>query len=96
MSQVWKSKVEQAKSGDFYFKYLSQPAACLNVSILLALFLFPEKENMGSNFYYGAIIILFSVFLNGILKNKEQFKKALQKKWLTQNNVVLSYYICIV
>ena len=48
--------------------------------ILLALFLFPEKENMGSNFYYGAIIILFSVFLNGILKNKEQFKKALQKK----------------
>ncbi|MFT4683894.1 MAG: drug/metabolite transporter (DMT)-like permease [Urechidicola sp.] len=48
--------------------------------ILLALFLFPEKENMGSNFYYGAIIILFSVFLNGILKNKGQFKKALQKK----------------
>ena len=48
--------------------------------ILLALFLFPEKENMVSNFYYGAIIILFSVFLNGILKNKEQFKKALQKK----------------
>jgi hypothetical protein len=39
---------------------------------------------------------LFSVFLNGILKNKGKFKKALQKKWLTQNNVVLSYYICIV
>lgn len=48
--------------------------------MLLALFLFPEKENMGSNFYYGAIIILFSVFLNGILKNKGKFKKALQKK----------------
>ena len=43
--------------------------------IVLALILFPEKEKMGSNFYYGALIILFAVILNGILKNKELFQK---------------------
>ena len=37
--------------------------------IIFAIILFPEKETMESNFYYGAIIILSSVFLNAILKS---------------------------
>ncbi|MBS4042011.1 MAG: DMT family transporter [Flavobacteriales bacterium] len=36
--------------------------------ILLALILFGEKEQMNPNFYFGALIILFTVILNGIWK----------------------------
>ena len=43
--------------------------------IILALILFPETEIMSSNFYYGAILILLTVLLNGILKNIKAFKK---------------------
>jgi drug/metabolite transporter (DMT)-like permease len=70
----------------YVMKYISPYSVVLAYNlepvygILLAIFLFPEKENMGSNFYYGAIIIICSVFLNGIIKNKDQFKKAFQKK----------------
>lgn len=42
--------------------------------IILALILFPEKETMSANFYYGAILILSTVMLNALLKNK-RFKK---------------------
>ncbi|WP_066225285.1 DMT family transporter [Formosa haliotis] len=43
--------------------------------IILALILFPEKEKMSSNFYYGASIILGAVLLNGILKNWKALKR---------------------
>ncbi|MBJ7883043.1 DMT family transporter [Gelidibacter salicanalis] len=37
--------------------------------ITLALILFPETETMGVHFYYGALLVLLSVLLDGILKN---------------------------
>ncbi|CDF78607.1 conserved hypothetical membrane protein, EamA-like transporter family [Formosa agariphila KMM 3901] len=43
--------------------------------IILALILFPEKEKMSTNFYYGAAIILGAVLLNGILKNWKALKR---------------------
>lgn len=48
--------------------------------IILAIILFPDKEKMGANFYYGAVIIILSVFLNAILKNRLGAKAANQKK----------------
>lgn len=42
--------------------------------ITLALILFPETETMGSQFYYGALLVLLSVLLDGILKNVESYK----------------------
>ena len=42
--------------------------------ILLAILLFPEKEKMTTNFYYGASLILGVVLLNGILKNRKALK----------------------
>jgi drug/metabolite transporter (DMT)-like permease len=48
-------------------------------AIILALFIFGDKEKMNVEFYYGAFIVLFVVLLNGIIKNrstiKEKFKK---------------------
>lgn len=43
--------------------------------IIIAMILFPEKEKMSSTFYYGAAIILVTVMLNGILKNKRRLKR---------------------
>lgn len=43
--------------------------------IALALFLFPEKEKMSPEFYYGAILILITILLNGIIKNRKYSKK---------------------
>lgn len=48
--------------------------------IILALLIFPETEKMAPNFYYGALIILVTVILNGILKNKKTFKLKRLKK----------------
>lgn len=48
--------------------------------IILALLIFPEKEKMPINFYYGALIILTSVLLNGIIKNRKKLINRLQKK----------------
>ena len=42
--------------------------------IILAVLLFPEKEQMSSNFYFGAIIIIVTVLLNGVLKNAKTLK----------------------
>lgn len=38
--------------------------------ILLALWVFGDSENMSSQFYYGALVILGTVVLNGIIKNR--------------------------
>ncbi len=43
--------------------------------VVLALILFPDSEQMSSNFYYGAAIILMIVILNGVLKNMKSIKK---------------------
>lgn len=37
--------------------------------ITLALLLFPETETMGSQFYYGAILVLLSVLMDAVFKN---------------------------
>ncbi|NBL66053.1 EamA family transporter [Flavobacterium sp. NST-5] len=42
--------------------------------IALAFFILGEKEKMSFGFYIGAIIILTTVILNGILKNREKLK----------------------
>jgi|SRR5210317_1386265 len=43
--------------------------------IIIALMLFPEKEKMSREFYLGAILILITVILNGILKNRKRLKR---------------------
>ncbi|WOD43829.1 DMT family transporter [Hwangdonia lutea] len=43
--------------------------------ILLAIMLFPEKEKMTPEFYYGAIVIIATVMLNGIIKNIRTLKR---------------------
>lgn len=43
--------------------------------IVLALFLFPEKEKMSTQFYIGALLIICTVIINGILKNINKTKK---------------------
>ena len=42
--------------------------------ILLALILSPENEIMSPQFYYGAILIISTVLLNGIIKNYKLVK----------------------
>jgi drug/metabolite transporter (DMT)-like permease len=38
--------------------------------IIMAILIFGESEIMSTNFYYGAILILLTVLLNGFFKNK--------------------------
>ena len=52
--------------------------------ILLALLILGEKEYMSPAFYLGAIIILITVVINGIIKTRK-------KDWLFTNNIL---YIC--
>ncbi|MGO4819657.1 DMT family transporter [Flavobacterium sp. W22_SRS_FP1] len=40
--------------------------------IILAYFIIGEKEKMSSSFYIGAVIILITVILNGIIKHKDK------------------------
>lgn len=42
--------------------------------IILAVIIFGDKEMMSLQFYFGAILIVCSVFLNAIIKNKLRFK----------------------
>ncbi len=43
--------------------------------IVLAVIIFGDKERMSLQFYIGALLIIFSVFLNAIIKNKSRFIK---------------------
>ncbi|APY09852.1 EamA family transporter [Seonamhaeicola sp. S2-3] len=43
--------------------------------ILIALMLFPESEKMSASFYYGALLIITTIILNGILKNSQKLKR---------------------
>ena len=48
-------------------------------AIILALIIFGESEEMNSQFYLGAFIILFVVLLNGVLKNMKTIKNKVGK-----------------
>ncbi|TPN85321.1 DMT family transporter [Aquimarina algicola] len=62
-------------------KYLSPYTVMLTINlepvygILLAYMIFGEEEKMSPQFYYGAIIILSTVILNGIIKNAKKRKR---------------------
>lgn len=43
--------------------------------ILLAYFVLGDKEQMSTEFYYGAVVILLVVIANGILKNRNLLRK---------------------
>ncbi|HLS10783.1 MAG TPA: DMT family transporter [Flavobacteriaceae bacterium] len=43
--------------------------------ILMALVIFGDEESMSSSFYLGAAIILITVILNGVLKNRLERKR---------------------
>lgn len=64
-------------------KHLSPYTVMLTINlepvygIILALFIFQDKEKMNPQFYIGASIILLTVILNGIIKNIEK-KKSLK------------------
>lgn len=61
-------------------KYLTPYTVMLTINlepiyaIVLALIVFGEKEQMNPEFYYGALIVLCTVLINGILKNKSKVK----------------------
>lgn len=67
-------------------KYLSPYTVMLTINlepiyaIILALFIFGDKEKMNPEFYFGALIVLFVVLLNGLIKNKEFIKNKMLKK----------------
>ncbi len=62
-------------------RYLSPYTVMLTINlepvygILLAFFVFGDKEKMSVEFYYGAGIILAVVLANGVLKNSDYFLK---------------------
>ena len=43
--------------------------------ILLAFMVFGSEEKMSPAFYYGALLILITVILNGILKTRRKIRK---------------------
>ncbi len=64
-------------------KHLSPYTVMLTINlepiygIILAVLLFKDKERMSAEFYMGACIILITVLLNGMIKNRSfLFKKA--------------------
>jgi drug/metabolite transporter (DMT)-like permease len=67
-------------------KWLSPYTVMLTINlepvyaIILALFIFGEKEKMNPEFYFGACIVLGVVLLNGIIKNKATIKKKFQQR----------------
>jgi drug/metabolite transporter (DMT)-like permease len=44
--------------------------------IILALLIFKDKEKMSSEFYFGAILILITIILNGVIKYKLRNKNS--------------------
>ena len=62
-------------------KHLSPYTVMLTINlepiygIVLAFFIFGSKEEMSPDFYYGALIILITVVLNGLLKNRKKIKQ---------------------
>lgn len=62
-------------------KYISPYTVMLTVNlepvygIILAFFIFGDSEKMNPEFYYGTLMILGTVVLNGILKNIKKVKR---------------------
>ena len=50
--------------------------------IILAFLILGDTEKMSVQFYYGAVVILLVVLLNGILKNRTSFKQKIKKNRL--------------
>ncbi|WP_296637425.1 DMT family transporter [Polaribacter sp.] len=67
-------------------KYISPYTVMLTINlepiyaIILALFIFGDKEKMHPEFYFGTFIVLSVVLFNGVLKNKEAFKQKIKQK----------------
>jgi drug/metabolite transporter (DMT)-like permease len=67
-------------------KYLSPYTVMLTINlepiyaIVLALFIFGDKEKMNVEFYFGASLVLFVVLLNGIIKNKTLIRSKIKEK----------------
>ena len=65
----------------YIMKYISPYTLVLSYNlepiygIILAIILFPQSEKMSTEFYFGAIIIIVAVILNGILKNSNKLKR---------------------
>jgi drug/metabolite transporter (DMT)-like permease len=65
-------------------KYLTPYTVMLTVNlepvygIILAVLFFGEKEKMSPQFYLGAVIIVITVIINGIIKNKKKAYNNLQ------------------
>lgn len=59
-------------------KYLSPYTVMLTINlepiygIILAVLIFKDKEQMSTGFYYGALIILATVILNGVMKSRKK------------------------
>lgn len=67
-------------------KYLSPYTVMLTVNlepvyaIILALFIFGDKEKMNAEFYIGAALVLIVVLINGIVKNTSTIKAKIQQR----------------
>ena len=67
-------------------KYLSPYTVMLTINlepiyaIILALFIFGDKEKMNPAFYLGAFIVLFVVLLNGLIKNRTVIRNKIKEK----------------
>ena len=67
-------------------KYLSPYTVMLTINlepvyaIVLALFIFGDKERMKPEFYLGTFIVLVVVLINGIIKNKSKIKHKILEK----------------
>jgi len=67
-------------------KFLSPYTVMLTINlepiyaIILALFIFGDKEKMNPEFYFGAVIVFGVVLLNGIIKNKTTIKQEFKER----------------
>lgn len=65
----------------YVMKYISPYTVVLTYNlepiygIIMAIIIFPEKERMSTEFYIGAILIISTVIINGVLKNTAKKKK---------------------
>ena len=65
----------------YVMKYISPFTVVLTYNlepiygILMAIILFPDKERMSTEFYIGAVLIISTVIINGVLKNTAKKKK---------------------
>ena len=72
-------------------KYISPYTVMLTINlepiyaIILALFIFGEKEKMNPEFYFGAFIVLFVVLLNGLIKNKTVIINKIKERLIRKN-----------